>query len=129
MNAPSSLEKPRVRIRKRRTASKPVVHALQELTILGRLRALWNAIRRAAHPFHLRRAGRRLQALETLSLGDKRSVLLVRVDGQEFLLGATDKALSLLAKLDRPREKQKVTSLRTSPQVEELVANFNSSVQ
>jgi flagellar biogenesis protein FliO len=70
-----------------------------------------------------------LQTLETVSLGNKRTVLLVQVDGQEFLLGATDQALSLLAKLDRPRDKEKITTLRTSPAAAELVASFNSSVQ
>jgi flagellar biogenesis protein FliO len=72
-----------------------------------------------------------LRTLETLSLGNNRTVLLVRVDGQEFLLGATDKTLSLLAELDRPQEKEKenVTSISASPRAAELVASFNSSVQ
>ena len=130
MNAPSTLERPRIRVRKRRAPAKPARYKQpRELYLLAFLRSAWNSLRRLVHPLQFRRSSRRMQTLETLSLGDKRTVLLVRVDGQEFLLGATDKALSLLAKLDRPRDREKVTPLKSSPQVAELVANFNSSVQ
>lgn len=42
---------------------------------------------------------RRLQVAETLTLGDKRSLYIVRVDGTEYLLGAGEASLTLLTQL------------------------------
>jgi flagellar biogenesis protein FliO len=41
-----------------------------------------------------------LRLVETLSLGDKRFVSIVKVDGEQFLLGGSASSLILLAKLD-----------------------------
>jgi flagellar biogenesis protein FliO len=118
---------------RRTAADKPVRHALRDLRLFSFLRSAWNSIRRTISPLQLRCGSRRLRTLETLPLGEKRAVLLVRVDGQEFLLGSTEKTVSLLAELDGPQDKEqskeKVTGIRTSPRTAELVASFNSSVQ
>lgn len=46
---------------------------------------------------------RRLRLAETLSLGDKRFVSLVEVDGQTFLIGASSSGVSLLAECQGKR--------------------------
>lgn len=43
---------------------------------------------------------------ETLSLGDRRFLALVRVGEQKFLVGAAGSSISLLAELACPRESQ-----------------------
>ncbi|MGH9393990.1 MAG: flagellar biosynthetic protein FliO [Terriglobales bacterium] len=47
----------------------------------------------------LRRRLRRLKLVETLSLGDRRLVAVLSVDGREFLVGATLHSMSLLGEL------------------------------
>lgn len=47
-----------------------------------------------------RRAPRRLTVAETLSLGEKRFVSIVYVDGEQFLLGGGPSNIVLLAKLE-----------------------------
>jgi hypothetical protein len=73
--------------------------------VLSNLRSAWRYVILAIRPFHVRCAARRLRTVETLSLGNRRTISLVQVDGQDFLVGATGDALSLLACLERPREK------------------------
>lgn len=46
-----------------------------------------------------RRRQRRLRLLETLSLGERRFIGLLAVDGRELLVGATTHSLSLLTEL------------------------------
>ena len=47
----------------------------------------------------LGRAKRRLQTLETVSLGDKRFIALVRVDDRQFLIGGAPSSVGLLTEL------------------------------
>lgn len=47
-----------------------------------------------------RRRLRRLRMLETLSLGDRRFVAVISVDGRELLVGGTPQSLALLTELD-----------------------------
>ena len=47
----------------------------------------------------LGRSKRRLQTLETVSLGDKRFIALVRVDGRQFLIGGAPSSVGLLTEL------------------------------
>jgi flagellar protein FliO/FliZ len=49
-------------------------------------------------------AGRRIQIVESLSLGEKRSLHLVRLGGRVYFLGATSQNLSLLGTLDSTPE-------------------------
>ncbi len=53
---------------------------------------------------HRRRHDRRLQVSETVSLGDKRFVSILQVDGAQFLIGGTSGNVSLLATLDRTQD-------------------------
>lgn len=46
---------------------------------------------------------RRLRVVETVSLGEKRFVSILKVDGEQFLIGASTSNVALLAKLDRDR--------------------------
>ena len=46
-------------------------------------------------------ASRRIRVSDTVSLGEKRFVSIVQVDGVQFLIGGSAGGVSLLAKLDR----------------------------
>lgn len=46
-------------------------------------------------------SSRRLRLTETISLGEKRSVSIVSVDGSQFLIGCSAGSVQLLAALDR----------------------------
>jgi hypothetical protein len=66
---------------------------------------VWRWLRRHGSGLLAARAVRRLRLVETLSLGEKRFVSIVKVDGEQFLLGGSASSLTLLAKLDgRKRE-------------------------
>ena len=52
------------------------------------------------------RTGRALRVCETASLGEKRFVAIVDVDGQRFLIGGAVNSVSVLAKLNGEREAQ-----------------------
>ena len=62
-------------------------HLLHGLRSLGA-----GGLRRSSH--------RRLRVTETISLGDKRFLSIVRVDTAEFLIGGGTGTMALLAKLD-----------------------------
>jgi hypothetical protein len=63
-----------------------------------------------AHVFEVVRAAyskktsRRLCVAETVSLGEKRFVALLRIDGRELLIGGGAAGVSLLAAMGRPAE-------------------------
>jgi flagellar biosynthetic protein FliO len=57
-------------------------------------------------------AGKRIQIVESVSLGEKRSLHLVRLGGQVYFLGATAQNLSLLGTLESAPEE---VGERTSP--------------
>jgi Flagellar biosynthesis protein, FliO len=46
-------------------------------------------------------SSRRLRLAETISLGEKRSVSIVQVDGAQFLIGCSSGSVQLLAVLDK----------------------------
>jgi flagellar biogenesis protein FliO len=50
-----------------------------------------------------RQASKRMRVTEIHSLGEKRFVSILEVDGQQFLLGGTASSLILLAKLEKER--------------------------
>jgi len=52
-----------------------------------------------AASFGRSRHARHLALLETLSLGERRFVAIVRCDGERFLLGATGSSIALLTRL------------------------------
>jgi hypothetical protein len=47
-------------------------------------------------------ATRRMRVAETVSLGEKRFVAILRVDGCEFLIGGGTSGISLLAQMEKP---------------------------
>jgi hypothetical protein len=48
-------------------------------------------------------ASRRMRVAETVSLGEKRFVSILQVDGQQFLIGSATGQITLLAVLDDPQ--------------------------
>lgn len=56
-------------------------------------------VRRGFKWLQLGRARKRLQMLETVSLGEKRFVALVQVDGRQFLIGGAPSNVGMLAEL------------------------------
>lgn len=50
------------------------------------------------------RVSRRLKVAETVSLGEKRFVSIVQVDGEQFLVGGSSANIVLLAKLEATAE-------------------------
>jgi hypothetical protein len=60
----------------------------------------WSWLRRHSKGLLARQAARRLRMIETLSLGEKRFVSIVEVDGEQFLLGGSASSVALLAKLE-----------------------------
>ncbi|MGH9418206.1 MAG: flagellar biosynthetic protein FliO [Terriglobales bacterium] len=61
--------------------------------------SLWHWKQWLASPRPRRRL-RRLRMLETLSLGDRRFVAVISVDGRELLVGGTPQSLALLTELE-----------------------------
>ena len=62
-------------------------------------KTLWKYLQGTSDLPLLKRRGRRLRVSETLSLGDKRFVSILEVDGQSFLVGGSGASLALLATL------------------------------
>ncbi|HEX5284304.1 MAG TPA: flagellar biosynthetic protein FliO [Bryocella sp.] len=58
-------------------------------------------MRSRSHAVLVRRASRRLSVNETVSLGEKRFVSILSVDGEQFLVGGSSSNVVLLAKLDK----------------------------
>jgi hypothetical protein len=52
----------------------------------------------------IRHPRKRLRVCETVSLGDKRFLAVVQVDGEQFLVGGASGSVANLARLDRPQE-------------------------
>lgn len=82
---------------------------IRDLSAYRSLAAFRKAFNRAFN--HIRRLGngvlsvhnsRRLKVLETVSLGEKRFVSILQIDGEEFLLGGSASSVVVLAKLDGP---------------------------
>lgn len=67
---------------------------------LGRvLHGLWSYLRQESGSRLLQRKQRRLRVSETISLGEKRTVSILEVDGQSFLLASSGAGVELLATL------------------------------
>ncbi len=66
-------------------------------TIADHLRSAWKWLerRRSAHF-----AARRLHVTETLSLGEKRFVSIIEVDGTQYLIGGSAENVQLLTRLE-----------------------------
>jgi len=57
-----------------------------------------------------RRKSRAMQLCETLPLGDRRFLLLVKVEGQKFLVGAAGSSISLLARIPSAQDQRQSRS-------------------
>lgn len=81
----------------------PLVQSLGALGIVVSLIVLgFFAARRFAPQLFGRRSGeRRMRLIESLSMGDRRSIALVHVDGCRYLVGNTAQSINLLAQLPR----------------------------
>jgi flagellar biogenesis protein FliO len=69
------------------------------MQIWAALEVLVRSVIRLLGQVRVRRVNKRLQLRETVSLGDKRFVAIVEVDGQQFLLGGSQSSVSMLAQL------------------------------
>ena len=82
------------------TVAAPGVYAPhRRLSIAGRLAAAVRWIRQLCLRTLLPPRSRRLRVTETVSLGDKRFVSIVEVDGVDFLIGGGTSNVSLLTRL------------------------------
>ena len=61
---------------------------------------LFAAVRDTLRRVQVRRRVRSLRICETLSLGDRRLLMIVQFERRRFLIGATNKSISLLDRLD-----------------------------
>ena len=81
----------------------PTAPAFWPATLLSTLRGLtgsmWNYLRQVQALPALRKGPRRLRVSETLSLGDKRFVYLLEVDGRSLLIGSSGASIALLTHL------------------------------
>jgi hypothetical protein len=93
------------------TSEDPAIEAATEtpLTPLARfwksmasqLTELWNW---AQEKFRSHQVRKRLRVCETVSLGEKRFLAVVQVDGEQFLVGGSSSSVSTLAHLERSRD-------------------------
>jgi len=109
--------------RKKRAQARPSPITAGE-TFLRILRGFGQNLVAALRPLRFRRAVRRMRVMETLPLGNKQSLSLIHVDGQDLLLGVTANAVSLLAMLDSTSDRPAELT-----DVKNLVAGFYSKAQ
>ena len=87
-----------ITIRRRSSTPTPRVHRDALVETVGRhVRSAWRWLerRRSAHF-----AARRLHVTETLSLGEKRFVSIIEVDGMQYLIGGSAENVQLLTRLE-----------------------------
>jgi flagellar biogenesis protein FliO len=75
--------------------------AVQWAGLLRILIQTWNWSRRKLKSHQVRK---RLRVCETISLGEKRFVAVIQVDGEQFLVGGSSSSVSTLAHLERRQE-------------------------
>lgn len=75
------------------------------------------------------RSGRRIQLLERLPLGERRSLMLVRVDGVLLLLGATEQNISCLAELANGPAEAPAGNEAAGREAEESTPSFRRIVE
>lgn len=73
-------------------------------TEAGKLRDMWQQLRRRWPLLRITRTPRHVRVLETLQLGEKRQLLVISVDGRKLLLGVAANFLATLAELERNAE-------------------------
>jgi flagellar biogenesis protein FliO len=82
----------------------PAIRTLPEYRSMAAVRkavgGALNQMRRLSNGVLSAHASRRLKVVETVSLGEKRFVSILNIDGEEFLLGGSASSVVVLAKLD-----------------------------
>ena len=106
--------------RKRAPARKPQAQTPKEFapfaaTVQSALQSAWKNVQKVLRPLQIGYAGRRLRTMETLTLGNKQTLSLVQVDGQDYLIGSTGDTMILLAKLSAKERTAVLTKLRRAP--------------
>ncbi len=102
------------------------------LLILGLLWILYRLYRRLEGRLPSLARPRRIQVVERASLGERRSLLLVSVGDEQFLLGATPQNLSLLARIDSDsieEPSQAPQAVQSTAQIQPFQAVLEESVQ
>lgn len=74
---------------------------MQRKSFLNILAAAWNWLQRKLKSHQVRK---RLRVCESVSLGEKRFVAVIQVDGEQFLVGGSSSSISTLAHLERRQE-------------------------
>jgi flagellar biogenesis protein FliO len=112
------------------------------------LRQFWKNLVGWVGSARIQRRTKRMEVLERVSIGAKQSVLLLRLDGQEFVVGCSGENLVLLGtrefsgefptpvqdvpaqevKAARKPRKKRALNLRT-PSAAELLREFQGSIQ
>lgn len=91
---PRGFEMPQVRLRTGRL-----------LTVVREaFQGAWQWVLTTQVTIRTRSGRRRLRVTESISLGEKRSVHLIEVDGQRLLLGSSAAGVTLLSQLPQPKE-------------------------
>lgn len=67
-----------------------------------KLYALLQWIKKGFNAIHVKRSEKRMQLLETLTLGEKRFVAVIQVDQQKFMIGGAANSVTLLTPLQSP---------------------------
>jgi hypothetical protein len=67
--------------------------------VCGYLRTAWTWLE---HKRSQQLSSRRLRVSETISLGEKRTISIVTVDGAQYLIGSSAGGVQLLTRLDQP---------------------------
>ena len=70
-------------------------------SMASQITGLWNWIQ---EKFKSHQVRKRLRVCETVSLGEKRFLAVVQVDGEQFLVGGSSSSVSTLAHLERSRD-------------------------
>jgi len=79
-------------------------HSLQAAalrTAFEYLQTAWNWLQRKRTQ---QLTSRRMRLKETISIGEKRCISIVQVDGTHFLIGSSPASVQLIAVLDKPQE-------------------------
>jgi len=69
--------------------------------LMARLTPVWNW---GQQKLKSQQGKKRLRVCESVSLGEKRFVAVIQVDGEQFLVGGSSSSVATLAHLERPRE-------------------------
>lgn len=73
----------------------------------------WRWLTRHSRGVLMRGVPRRLRVAETVSLGEKRFVSILQVDGEQFLVGGSSSNVVLLAKLEAKAEAAEESSFES----------------